>query len=312
MPAARVAGGGSAAVARDNSLYLGGGGGASSLLDVPVSRAGGDGGGVIWIRAMRVVGGAGIIADGDDGDGGGGGAGGTIVMQSASDAICSLYARGGSALDYSGAGGGGRIIVYGDGTDCLIDDLVAAGDTTMAGSTAENGVIERFPPLSCDRCAAAGLLCDELSLACAPCLGDGECAGFGPSFACGADGTCYDACAGLCTADQRCVPNAGGGYECASTGGCSTDADCRLGLCDVAMNVCVPGACRVSEDCNEGSRCDPDPTHPGLGECIRVITRPDPPASDQFTFSGGGGCSTAGSSELAWIAIMLLAFRRRR
>jgi hypothetical protein len=314
MPAARVAGGGSAGIIRDNALYLGGGGGAASLLDSPASLAGGDGGGVILIRAMRVLGGGGIIADGDYGDGGGGGAGGTIAIQSAGESICSLYARGGSALDYSGAGGGGRIIVYGEGTGCLTDEHVAGGDTPMPGSIAGHGLIETFPPLSCVRCAAAGLLCDAGSLACAPCLGDGECAGFGPSFACGVDGICYDACAGLCAADQLCVPAPGGGYECASTGGCRTDDECRLALCDVAMNLCVPGACRVTEDCREGSRCDPDPAHPGLGECIRVITPPDPVPSprDQFTFSGGGGCSTAGSSELAWIAILLLGLRRRR
>jgi MYXO-CTERM domain-containing protein len=319
MPAARLAGGAPAGPGGDDVVYLGGGGGAAAFIDGGGSLAGGDGGGVIFIRGANITGGGGLIADGDPGDGGGGGAGGTVVVQSAGElTLCSIYARGGAAGDLSGAGGGGRIVAYGADTGCFGDDLVAGGNPSMAGGIAERGRVERMPELSCSRCPA-GLLCDPISYACARCSTDGECDAFGPSFACAGDGTCYDACAGLCAADERCVPDPAGGYECASTNGCTVDGDCRLGLCDVAMSVCVPGACRLTSECASGSRCDPDPAHPGLGNCVRdIVPMPPgtPPPSGQFRFLGGGGCSAAdpGADALAWSALALLALRsiRRR
>jgi hypothetical protein len=292
----------------DRRIFLGGGGGGGATLSGTMGD-GGNGGGVVFIRAGRFLGVGDIVADalGDS--------------SGASDVdFCGFSAEGGDARAFAGAGGGGRILVSGLATPCISTDAVAPGEASSSSGAAEPGMIHVTDPLDCARCAASGFLCDPSSLACAPCTADSDCSEIDPSHACGGDGACFDACAGACGPEERCVPTSGGAYECAGMNGCTNDDECRLALCDVAMNVCVPGACRMGgRDCPADADCVADPLHEGLGMCRRrddpppTMPPPTTPPSEQFSFSGGGGCSVASApaASLAGLLVLGVALRRR-
>lgn len=126
--------GGAALSANPARLVLGGGGGAGDMNDQAVpSGAGGNGGGLVMVRADSVSGTGTINANGGNGDssaagttpdaGGGGGAAGTVLITAANGTLPSsltINAKGGNGgnldenntneLDGPGAGGGGGLV----------------------------------------------------------------------------------------------------------------------------------------------------------------------------------------------------------
>ncbi|MCP3144831.1 adventurous gliding motility protein AgmC [Pyxidicoccus xibeiensis] len=131
-------------------LTFGGGGGAGHGLADPPGPDGGRGGGIIFVRASRLVGGGRLDASGEAGgssinDGaGGGGAGGSIAVRVAGTASCGeLLAQGGRGGDSTGralrapggGGGGGRVLLQAEtGSSC--EARVAPG---LAGGAVDGG-----------------------------------------------------------------------------------------------------------------------------------------------------------------------------
>ncbi|MBZ4420071.1 Ig-like domain-containing protein [Myxococcus sp. RHSTA-1-4] len=134
-------------------LTFGGGGGAGHGLADPPGPDGGRGGGIIFVRASRLVGSGRLEASGEAGgssvnDGaGGGGAGGSISLRVAEAASCAeLLAQGGRGGDSTGralrapggGGGGGRVLFQAEaGSSCAA--RVEPGRAGVAVDGGSNG-----------------------------------------------------------------------------------------------------------------------------------------------------------------------------
>ena len=143
-------GGGALSFSALTRLALGGGGGAGHSTGGPGSN-GGRGGGIVFIRASRMIGSGMVAANGqsassggiDDGAGGGG-AGGTIYLRfSDGGVVCnSVTANGGDGGSSAaggrgpgGGGGGGHVLIQGaDLSGCMASAL-----SGKAGSQADGG-----------------------------------------------------------------------------------------------------------------------------------------------------------------------------
>jgi Secretion system C-terminal sorting domain len=140
-------------------LFFGGGGGAGHANGVTQSWGGGNGGGIVYIKANEIKGnGYSISANGGvgspgAGDGaGGGGAGGTIIMEVAAyTGSLTIAAKGGKGGDtdngsatnrcYGSGGGGSGGVIYFSGTTPAVTTQVTGGN---------NGVSFNSFPVSCD------------------------------------------------------------------------------------------------------------------------------------------------------------------
>ena len=136
-------------------LIMGGGGGGGDVNNDPDGIRGGQGGGIVMIRADRFVGGGTIISDGSDGEegdvdgapdgAGGGGAGGTVALFARSGDLSNVTVRarggqGGNTDDGNnvphgpgGGGGGGLVVSYSPGGQVVSPDLAggASGRTAL-------------------------------------------------------------------------------------------------------------------------------------------------------------------------------------
>ncbi len=175
-------GGAALAYSLVDRAVLGGGGGAGQIDVLVRPNRGGNGGGVVLVRARAMSGGA-LSARGEDAvvdvdnGGSGGGAGGAILVQAREGVSCaSADARGGAgstAYDASGSpsggagpgggGGGGHVLIAGASVACAA--TVAGG---AAGHQAVRGSANGEPGLI-EPAAAAGL-----------CGSDADCSGATP------------------------------------------------------------------------------------------------------------------------------------
>ncbi len=130
-------------------LVMGGGGGGGDANNQPNGVRGGQGGGIVLIRAGRFVGTGTIRSNGSDGEvgrfanapdgAGGGGAGGTIALQALHGSLSGLTveARGGNGGNTvqdnnnehgpGGGGGGGVVVSYSPGGTVSVSPLNLAG-----------------------------------------------------------------------------------------------------------------------------------------------------------------------------------------
>jgi gliding motility-associated-like protein len=138
-------------------IFLGGGGGASIRLSGSISRAGGNGGGIVLIVTNKLEGnGHQIISDGvsvstakNDAGAGGGGAGGSIAITSNSLTNVNVSVRGGKGGNHlddfgQGGGGGGGLIWFSQSSKPVsVSDNLSGGsegiDTITVTSNASPG-----------------------------------------------------------------------------------------------------------------------------------------------------------------------------
>ncbi|ABQ27183.1 Ig-like domain-containing protein [Geotalea uraniireducens] len=102
------------------------------------SYAGGNGGGLVRIKAGTLSLSGSILADGASATYGSGSGGGILIDVSTLTGSGAIYARGGSSS--YGAGGGGRIAVYYDTISLAVANIIASGGQSgNGGNSARNG-----------------------------------------------------------------------------------------------------------------------------------------------------------------------------
>ena len=121
-----------------NPAEPGSGGGAYSTSEY---HGGGNGGGLIRIKAGRLHVDGSIIADGESRINtsgwtwSGGSGGGILIHATTLSGSGTISAKGGSSSN-GGAGGGGRIAVYYDTLELPVENIIASGGVSASGGTA--------------------------------------------------------------------------------------------------------------------------------------------------------------------------------